>query len=314
MGIVRTAPFESEYGFRSPGFFVDEDGNITAKSIVQQVGEDEDLSLRAVDFKVELNATGEAFVINDELAVSNPTIDINRQTSYVFSLELSKVIDVDLVPTVFQIPFFIFADDVGSLYNEGLVHSDGTTGEDAQGKISGKLLLQVPVDAPDTLYYGNIEQGIVVPINVADPEGSFGNLTVNSQVDSSDINSGALIVSGGAAIGKNLYVGESIFTKDVSLDGIGIPVVSSATNLELAANYRIVVKIENSVLGVIGTEGSTIPINNTTIDGTVIGQTSPSTASFTSADVTAIPTEINNVTNKTYVDQTATALAIALGS
>ena len=50
------------------------------------------------------------------------------------------------------------------------------------------------------------------------------------------------------------------------------------------------------------------------INNTVIGDTTPTTAEFTSAKVQATPTVKTNVANKRYVDSRATALAIALGT
>ena len=45
------------------------------------------------------------------------------------------------------------AIDDANLYNDGLSHSDGSTGSSAQDKITGTWTWVVPVSAPDTLYY-----------------------------------------------------------------------------------------------------------------------------------------------------------------
>jgi len=51
-----------------------------------------------------------------------------------------------------------------------------------------------------------------------------------------------------------------------------------------------------------------------TINNTKIGNTKPSTATFTVANVQAKPVSPTGAANKKYVDNRATALAIALGS
>ena len=45
------------------------------------------------------------------------------------------------------------ANDDANLYNDGLSHSDGTTGSAAQNKIAGTWTFVVPSNAPSTLYY-----------------------------------------------------------------------------------------------------------------------------------------------------------------
>jgi hypothetical protein len=54
-------------------------------------------------------------------------------------------------------------------------------------------------------------------------------------------------------------------------------------------------------------------INNSSINNSIIGATTPTTASFTSAIIANAPTTKTSGTNKKYVDDTALALSIALG-
>ena len=56
-----------------------------------------------------------------------------------------------------------------------------------------------------------------------------------------------------------------------------------------------------------------MPVKSTTINGTTIGATTPSTGAFTSGTVQEQPTSANGISNKVYTDSTATAFAIALG-
>lgn len=295
---VSSTEFRSDYGFSSPNFRVDSTGNITATSLSLSA-EDDDTS--TADFVFTDDDNGIIFI--------SPFLEINPTLSFAKSRTYRLQLDLDITE------LFFLKDDQEELITDNITHSSGDVGVAAQGKQSGVISFSIPVNyAEDIIYYTNRERTFYGEINIVDPEGIFSSLEITDPTNSTSSITGALTVVGGVGIDKNLHVGESIFTKNINLDGVGIPVVSSETNLELAANYRIVVKIEDSLLGVIGAEGSTIPINNTTINGTVIGQTTPSTATFTSANVTETPTEINNVTNKTYVDQTVTALAIALGS
>jgi hypothetical protein len=56
-----------------------------------------------------------------------------------------------------------------------------------------------------------------------------GNVTINSQQDSDNDYSGALIVKGGASIYKNLYVGENIYTEDNSSFGLDFNITRNST-------------------------------------------------------------------------------------
>ena len=71
--------------------------------------------------------------------------------------------------------------------------------------------------------------------------------------------------------------------------------------------------INDTLLGTVNPQGSSVPIVNTIIDNTTIGAGVPSTGSFTSGTIAEEPTTANGISNKKYVDNTSTALAIALG-
>ena len=71
---------------------------------------------------------------------------------------------------------------------------------------------------------------------------------------------------------------------------------------------------DNSTLLVDSVNGRIVgPINNSTIDNTTIGATTPSTASFTTATLSGAVSGVTAVPNKKYVDETSTAFAIAFG-
>lgn len=300
MSVIKNSPFESKYGFKSPRFSVDDQGNISATSITLATsGED----TGAADFIVTENETGTAFIIAG-FETENPVITLQRTKTYIFSINSPNL----------TFSFYEFGNN--TLYTTGVSHSDGTRDVEAVEKTSGSYIFRVPIDAPTNLTYrgkNDLDEFVLGQINITDPDGVFGELDITTDTDSDGILTGALTVAGGAGIAKNLYVGQSIYAEDLNLNGVGIPAVGSSTNLELAANFRIVFKIENNTVGFIDETGFSVPISNTTIDNTVIGSTIPSTANFVSASVTETPTLATNVANKNYVDQTALSLSIAFG-
>lgn len=297
MPVINNSQFESRYGFKSNNFTVDDQGNISASSITLLT------STAISDFTVTENVTKTEFIIND-LLDENPTIVLERTKSYTFNIT---------TPTL---SFTFYDPSTDNDYTTGIRHSDGSTDEDAIEKTSGSYTFTVPFDAPDILGYRGVDEtgeDALGLITINNSSGLFGNLEITNQTDSLDILSGALVVAGGAAIGKNLNVGGDIVAASINLNGVGIPKVESTTNLELSATNKIIVKINDLFLGEINDNGSSIPINNTTIENTIIGETLPTTANFISATIVNQPTTNNSATNKNYVDTTATALAITFG-
>ena len=287
---VINSPLQSQYGFKGPGFSVDEFGNIVAASIVTSAVVDE---TDIVDYVI-------TEIVNDfsfaNIVGSNPALTLSRSKTYKFKLTLP------------ELGFKLYNSDQVSLYSTGLTHSDRSTGADAQGKIDGILAFSVPIDAPNTLYYGNIDGTVFGTINIVDPVGVFSNVDINTATPSTSSSTGALTVAGGVGIQGDLYVAGSL-----NIDGVGIQTISSPTNLEIEAANNIVIKIDGSTLGIINSTGSNVPVVDTTINNTIIGATTPSTASFTSASVANLPTSDTSVTNRQYVDSTALALSIAFG-
>ena len=286
---VINSPFESQYGFKGPGFTVDEQGNITATSIVTSV----DNAVNSVDFTV--SETGGQFTFL-EVAGNNPTITLARSSVYRFLLDTP------------ELKFKIFESDQETAYNTGLTHSDGSIGADAQSKESGILVFSVSTAAPSVLYYGDNTGSIFGTINIVNPAGSFSTVSINSATASTSSITGALTVAGGVGIDGDLFISGSL-----NVDGIGITSISSNTNLELEAANNIVIKIDSNILGIVAPTGSSIPVVDTSINNTIIGAITPAIAAFTSATVVNSPTVNASVTNKQYVDSTALSLAIAFG-
>ena len=289
---VINSPFKSEFGFSSTGFIVDEDGNISAKSITLVEEEEVSADLPAdFDFSDSTGNFRYAGNTND-----NPTITVFRSRTTLIDLSLSSL------------TFNIVADDKTTFVSTGLSHSSGTVGVNAQGQQDGRLSWLVPVTAPDTLYYASADGLIFGTINVQNAPSAFSEVSITSDTNSTSSQTGALTVAGGVGIEGDLYIGGSL-----NIDGIGITSISSPTNLEIEAANEIIVKIDGTKLGIVKSTGSSIPVVDTVINNTTIGATTPSTAAFTSVTATTEPVLATGVTNKQYVDRTAVALSIAFG-
>lgn len=301
MSTTINAPLKSEYGFNSPSFTVDSIGNITARSITLDVTEPGvDPTEVPADFAI--TEVGGNFRLNAGV-VDNEGITLFRNDT--------KSIDIEL--TTLTLSIFSSVSGTITLYSTGLRHDNGTTGVDSQSTSEGRLFISLPATAPDVLYYGNVDGTIYGIINVLDPTGLFSDVTITNTTDSSSPLTGALTVAGGAGIAEDLYIGGSL-----NVAGVGIPRLDSPTNLELNAANKIILQIDNTLIGEIDSQGLTTDIINSTlvnstINNTTIGNSVPTSATFTTAEITTAPTNNNDATNKTYVDTTVTALSIALG-
>jgi hypothetical protein len=285
-------PFRSDYGFKSPSFTVDAAGNITAATLTLSVSEADEAGV-AADYNFVESAGNYRF--SGETDNQPPLTVYRNQTS---------TIDIAFTTLVFKI-FRTIADGSTAtvVYSSGLRHSDSTTGESAQGKSSGRLTWTLPLSAPDTLYYGNVDGTITGTINVLDQARNFSTISVTDTTASTSTTTGALKVSGGAGIVGDAYIGGTAnvaglisATAGVTGDLTGSVFSDTSTLLVDSVNGRIVG-----------------PINNSTIDNTTIGAITPATAAFTTASVSGAVAGLTAVPNKKYVDNTATALAIAFG-
>lgn len=133
------------------------------------------------------------------------------------------------------------------------------------------------------------------------------------------INGQVTITNRSDSVGKidNIDIGTNTpgignFTS-ISTGVLGIPSIASSTNLNLAANNAIVFQINGTNRGRINEDGLDIPVVNTTINNTVIGNTTPTTGSFTSVTLSNAPSLPSSATRKDYVDNQISAFAIAFG-
>jgi len=293
--------FRSEFGFESPNFSVDENGNIVANSITTEetaTGGTEPI----VDFTVVDNTN---FFAITEVAGTTPSIEMEKGRTYIFELSMTA-----------DNRFYVYVKGVGGEANtlyENIRHSDGSTGTDAQGKADGYLYVIVQNDTPDLLY-GNLPETILGDITIIDPSGVFSKVSISSTVIGNENGTSALNVQGGAYIGENLLVG-----KDVTSLAPTIPRLSSYTNLEVNAENRIVFQISDNYIGEVNSDGLSFSLNNSTItqstiESTNIGEESPATGNFTQGSVSSTPVGSTDIANKRYVDGVASALSIALGT
>jgi hypothetical protein len=298
MSTTVNTPFRSKFGFESTGFTVDEEGNISAKSINLVEEEPVDPVVPDTDIPADRKFTevGGNFRLENNVN-DNPGFTVFRTKSTTIDLELTTL------------TFNIYSDeDLTILYNTGLLHSDGDSGVSAQGKSDGRLAWNVALTTPRTLYYANSDGSVFGIITVENAPSAFSEVSITGTTPSIDTTSGALVVSGGAGIGGDLNIGG-----ELNIQGVGIPVLSSNTNLDLEAGNSIVIRIDDVLLGKIESAGSSVPVVNTSINNTTIGATTPTIAAFTSATVSNDPTVNSEIANKQYVDRTAVALAVAFG-
>ena len=299
MATVANTPLKSKYGFSSSGFSVDVNGNITARTLVQ-TGANIDPGQPA-DFTVAENGGSTAWTLAPSVG-ENPTITMSRGTSY--------IIDLSLTTTAFYI-----YDATPAQYSTGLTHSSGVSGTEAQGLSTGRMVFSIATTAPDTLTYRNLSGTISGLINIIDPIGRFDTIVANGSTVSTNTITGALTVAGGVGFASNLNLGTNLnLGGDVTATGnIISPRIYHDSILTVEGETSIAIKIADTSVGTVLSTGLSIPINNSNINSTVIGDVTPSTASFTSATISNAPTTLTSGTNKKYVDETATALSIAFG-
>lgn len=302
MNRANNIQYSSDFGFKSPRFRVDENGNIFANSLVL-----ESEATDVIDFVLSDGVLGN--IVIDGFEGTNPAIEIEKARTYTFQLNLNVT------------ELFFVKENQTDVYVENLIHNSGDVGADAQGKQTGIYRLRInSIYDEDIIYYTDRDRTFFGTINILDPKGVFDTVEVNSTLDTISLSTGALTISGGVALAKNLRVGNTIFAENITLAQVlSSPNVETEEirSDELTINSQNGIRIlasDSTVLGNIGDTGSSIPLVDTQIDNTVIGAITPSTAFFADASVNSPPATNESIANKQYVDNTVTALSIALGS
>ena len=340
---VIKSPFEAQHGYKSPGFTVDELGNVTVRTLTYTVSEEievtGDFIMRQAGSSPWWTFTIDNYLIDGTNTLeSNPGIALTRGSSYTFTLLLRE-------GGVGDITFNILQDDIADPsgakvpYNEGLKHTsvDGqteVTNGDAQGQYEGKTLFSVPANAPTPLYYGDSDGVPIGTIVVADPTitgiGSFSSILTTGNITAQGENatitlaptgsSGTVIINpanGGTLSNMDINALKLTSTDNVTLAGANSKITINPTGLGTIAVYpNTAGTVDNVAIGnTKPMNGAFLTLTSTagTLNNTEIGSTTPTTASFTSATASAQPVTATQVANKKYVDKTASALAIALG-
>jgi len=336
---VTKSPFEAQAGYKSPGFTVDELGNVTVRTLTYTAQEEASVS---GDFIVRENGgnfTVDGYVIDGtETLDTNPGVAVVRGQAYTFTILLR-------VGGIGSLTLNVFQDDSGSPggpkvpYNDGLSWTsvDGNTTlteGDAQGQYAGKTLFTVPANAPSILYYGDGDGSPRGSIAVTDPTisgiGSFSSILTTGDLTAQGENATITLAPTGSSgtVVINPTNGGTLSNMDVnalkltSSDNVSLAGANSIITIKPTGTGTVEVhpntsgKLDNVVIGsTTAQNGAFLDLKSTsgTLNNTVIGDVTPTAGNFTVATMTATPVGPKQITNKKYVDTTASALAIALG-
>ena len=340
---VNYIPFEAEHGFKSPGFSVDAEGNVTLKSLTYSVVEEAIVENRFY-MRQQGEANSSAFIENTtystgtQIQEENPTFSLIRGAEYSFSLANFPFLTFNIF---YADPSGVSSTTINGLpvifYSEGLTYEDAVLGTlegvAAQGKNNGIVTFKVPALAPDTLYYATGDGTIYGTITTADPTitgvGAFSSLNVigdvtftgqdaEIQIAPQGAYSSVLINPVGQGTMSNMYVNaltlSATDTVTLSPEDKNVTISPSGTGV-LTLNTGSAGSINNMSIGqTTARDGSFLALNASNgLNSTVIGNVTPADATFTKAIGQQRPVTEKELTNKAYVDSTATALAIALG-
>ena len=328
-------PFESDYGFKSPGFSVDINGNVTLRSVTYTLEQEE----AAVDNQYVVRQLGavpsaeftmdEQYVTGTQILQNNPTLTLTRGTTYSFKLM-----------TLPQLTFSLFfrTDDnpvvnlqgIGNCayYNDGVSHT--TSGTPA---VTTTTTLNLSPTAPANIYYGNADGSVFGTINTVDPTitgvGSFSSLLVTGDVTMQGQDADLVFSPQGAYGTVTINPAGEGTMSNMNVNALTMTASENVTfngadaNLTLTPTGTGAITLTSAATGTINNmsigqttpkDGSFVNLNASSgLNNTVIGDVTPKTATFTSAVTQATPTTELQITNKKYVDSKATALAIALG-
>lgn len=290
--------YRSDYGFSSPNFRVDPEGNLTARSIITATDDAENVIF---DFNFTDDENGAIFV--------SPLEDVFP------SLEFAKTQSLRLGINLDENDLFFLKEDKQTFFTEGLQHSSGDTGIDAQGKNSGSYIVTIPASYDENqIFYTNRDRSFFGEIDIIDPIGIFSTVEITDTLNSTSTDNGSLVVAGGIGISKSVTVGESLSSPEINVTDI-----LSQGDINIQSQNKIsVIGGDSSVIGIINESGSTIPVTDTTVENssinnTVIGLETPTSAKFTQAEVINEPNNENDITNKRYVDTRDIVFSIAFG-
>jgi len=96
-------------------------------------------------YDISYNIANNAYILENDTSTLYPTINLRRGETYTINLDVTSAHPIRLQTTT---------DLNGTLYGNGLSHSDGTTGiSAATNKVDGTWTFTVPLNAPSILYY-----------------------------------------------------------------------------------------------------------------------------------------------------------------
>ena len=203
---------------------------------------------------------------------------------------------------------------------------------DAQGKATGLTTWEVPVDAPDVLFYGNSNRNPYGSVAITNPTlvgiGSFssilntGNFFSSGEdaiITMSPTGTGTVTISpaGGGFI-NNVNVNATNLTVggEVTITPNEDVTISPQVNGTLAMNPLSRGEMNNmNIGGSIAGDGSfsSLVSSGGTLNNTTIGVTTPANAGFLTATAENVPTDKKDLGNKAYIDNTSMVYSIALG-
>lgn len=291
--------FVSDFGFESPNFSVDKQGNITANS-VNLTSQDTQTEQEVYDFTVTDNGANFIFLSQSD---TTPTLNLEKGKEYSFDLKLVNF------------TWNLKRQDQETDYIEQITHSSGETGSSALNKGDGIFRIEIPADYDEsTIFYTDFDQNVFGTINVVDPIGVFSTVEVTDSRTAETLSSAPAIIAGGLSVSKNIIVGDNISV----IGAVSTDSISSNNILTVDSQNRIDVNIAGNLVGDIDSQGSSIPVKNTNIDNTninnsAIGQTLPNVAAFTTATVNDVEDNDKSITNKKYVDTRDIVFSIAFG-
>jgi len=333
---VTKSPFEAQAGYKSPGFTVDELGNVTVRTLTYTAQEEASVS---GDFILRDNGgnftVDEYFIDGTDTLDTNPGISVVRGQAYTFTLLLSSS----------SLTLNIFQDDPGNPAGNKIAYNDGVswtsvdgnstlTESNARGQSTGKTLFTVPANAPSILYYGDGDGSPRGSIAVTDPTisgiGSFSSILTTGDLTAQGENATVTLAPTGSSgtVVINPTNGGTLSNMDVnalkltSSDNVSLAGANSIITIKPTGTGTVEVhpntsgKLDNVVIGsTTAQNGAFLDLKSTsgTLNNTVIGDVTPTAGNFTVATMTATPVGPKQITNKKYVDTTASALAIALG-